>query len=190
MSSKLILMRHSLPDINPELPSHHWKLSDEGQRRCEPLAESLAKYHLDKIFTSIEPKANETGQILSQLLNRPFQIADGLHEHERDNVEFFKSTRGFEAVIAEFFARPNELVFGRETADQAHQRFSTAIDALTERHKDNDLAVVTHGTVMTLFVSRITGVKPFTFWQCLDLPSFAALTLPNLELIEVVESVS
>ena len=37
---KLILVKHSLPVIDPEKPAHQWKLSPEGKKRCIPLAQA------------------------------------------------------------------------------------------------------------------------------------------------------
>ena len=36
---KLILVKHSLPAIDPAAPAAEWRLAPEGLRRCERLAE-------------------------------------------------------------------------------------------------------------------------------------------------------
>ena len=38
---KLILVRHSVPEIDARLRAADWHLSDEGRRRCTGLAEAL-----------------------------------------------------------------------------------------------------------------------------------------------------
>ncbi len=186
---KLILVRHSLPDIIPTLPARQWTLSLEGRQRCTPLAGKLADYQLDVIATSVEPKAAETGQIVGDLLGKACQTAKGLHEHERSDVGWFESRERFEATVAEFFARPGQLVFGGESADQAHQRSSQAIARVMERHPDQNVAVVSHGTVMTLFVARAVGLDPFPFWKRLGLPAFVVLSRPQLDLLAVVKDI-
>ncbi|HET8678685.1 MAG TPA: histidine phosphatase family protein, partial [bacterium] len=70
--------------------------------KCAPLAEHLSAYHPDIIITSAEPKASETAQIVAGTLGKPFEVAEGLGEHDRSNVPF-SSTEFFEAAIAEFF---------------------------------------------------------------------------------------
>ena len=147
---KLMVVKHSLPDIIPTLPARQWRLSSAGRQRCKPLADKLASHQLDVIVASVEPKAAETGQIVGDLLGKACQTAKGLNEHERSDVGWFESKERFEAAVAEFFARPRQLVFGGESADQAHQRFSQAIARVMERHPDQNVAVVSHGTVMTL----------------------------------------
>ena len=85
--------------------------------------------------------------------------------------------------------QPQSLVFGGETANQAHQRFSRAIASAIETHHGQNVAVVSHGTVMTLFVARAAGLEPFHFWKRLDMPAFAVLSIPGFGLVTVVETV-
>ncbi|MFQ5578662.1 MAG: histidine phosphatase family protein [Anaerolineae bacterium] len=185
---KLILVKHSLPHINPAAPARTWLLSEAGRRRCEPLADRLALYTPASVITSDEPKAAETGQRVARRLNLPCRSAPGLHEHDR-SAEPFRSPEAFTASVAAFFARPDELVFGAETADQAHHRFARAVEQVIAHHAGQTIAVVSHGTVITLFVSRATGLPPFLLWERLGLPSFVALTLPALHVSDVVEAV-
>jgi broad specificity phosphatase PhoE len=58
-----------------------------------------------------------------------------------------------------------------------------------DRHPGANLAIVTHGTVMTLLIARAAGLDPFALWQSLGLPAFAVLSWPDLALLQVVESV-
>lgn len=51
------------------------------------------------------------------------------------------------------------------------------------------LAIISHGTVMTLFIARDTGLAPLTFWKSLGLPAFVVLSLPELRVVEVVAEI-
>jgi len=186
---KLILMRHSLPEMVVGVPASQWRLSEEGRLRCQKLAERLAAYGLATIVTSTEPKTVETGQIVAEVLNLPFEIAPGLHEHERGVVKSIGSRAEFQTQIARLFERPAELVFGYETADQVHARFADAVAHVVEEHPAGNLAVATHGTVMTLFIAHANGLDPVSFWKRLGLPAFVVLSLPEFGLIQVIENV-
>ncbi len=186
---KLILVKHSLPEIVPNVPSQQWHLAEEGRLRCKSLADRLAAHHPDVIVASVEPKAVETAQIAANLLGKPFETAEGLHEHDRSNVGLFESKVQFEAAVADFFEKPQSLVLGRETADQAYQRFAKAVAGVIDRYPNDNVAVITHGTVITLFVTRTAGLEPFPFWKRLGLPSFVVLSLPGLDLLETVEQI-
>ena len=104
--SFLILVKHSLPVIDPKVPAAYWELSDKGRQRCIPLAAALAVYHPGRVFTSREPKAIETGQIVASRLNLPCTPVGDLHEHRRLMLPF-ASRPEFEAGIAQFFAEPD-----------------------------------------------------------------------------------
>jgi len=186
---KLILVRHSLPEIVPDLPARQWHLSDEGRLRCRKLAEALAGYDLGVVVSSVEPKAMETGRIVASVLGTPSETAPNLHEHDRRGVQFTAEETVFQEQVARFFSSPRELVYGAETADGAHRRFAAAIDRVVERRPDMTLAVVAHGSVITLFVARAAGLEPMPFWKKLGLPSFVVLSLPGFELLQVVEAV-
>lgn len=184
----LTLVKHSLPQINPTVPANQWPLSEEGRVLAQMLAQQLAKHSPDLIFSSVEPKAVETAQIVGDALNKPVEVVEGLHEHDRRNVKFLDKKK-FEASIAQFFDRPDVLTFGNETAAQAYHRFSRAVTAITARYSDSNVALITHGTVLTLFVSRLTAVAPFPFWKDLELPSWVVLSHPNLELVKVFKGI-
>jgi broad specificity phosphatase PhoE len=90
------------------------------------------------------------------------------------------------------FEHPDELVLGYETADEAHARFARAVADVLSSHPSGNLVIVTHGTVMTLFIARAGSAghfDPIPFWKGLGLPAFAVLSLPDLKPIKVVRGV-
>ena len=185
---KLILIKHSKPAVEPDVPSHQWHLSEEGRRRCDSLAGKLAIHAPDLVIASDEPKAAETGRIVADLLHKPFCTAPGLHEHDRGNVRHMPSSQ-FISFVALFFQKGNELVLGRETAVQAHARFSTALNNVLNANPAGNLAVVTHGTVLSLFVASHSSLRAFDLWRRLGLPSFVVFALPERQLLETVERI-
>jgi broad specificity phosphatase PhoE len=141
-------------------------------------------------MTSLEPKAIETGQIVASTLHLPLVTAVNLHEHERDSVSFCTNETQFRARVIRLLEHPEDHVFGEETGSQARQRFSRAITSAVERHPDQNLAVVTHGTVLSMFVSRVAGIESVPLWKRLGMPSFIALHLPDYSLLEIVANVA
>lgn len=180
----LILIKHSLPEIIPNVPAREWHLSDEGRRRCGELAEFVSRYQPQVIVTSLEPKAVETGQLLAKSLGLPASSAPNLHEHERQKTPFL-SPEMFEASIITFFAEPSQRVSGTESANESHDRFAQAVWDMVDAHPGQNLAIVAHGTVISLFVSHLTNADPFLLWKRLGLPSFVVLALPENQLITV-----
>jgi broad specificity phosphatase PhoE len=184
----LILVRHSLPDVVPDIPGSLWQLSAEGRARCQLLAEQLSGYQPASIVASMEPKATETAALLSAHLHIPYHTAEGLHEHERNNVPYLGQV-AWEQAISSFFAQPDELVFGGETATQALQRFTGAVQKALQQHAEGNIAIVAHGTVITLFVAQHAPIQPLPFWLSLDTPAFIVLSLPSYMLLNTVTEI-
>ena len=182
MTKYLILVKHSVPHIDAERPANTWKLSEEGRLRAHRLAELLESYEPEVIVSSAEPKAKQTADILAVHFQLPIQTHPDLHEHDRSHVPFLPHD-AFQSSIREFFQKPGELVFGGETADQAHARFYRAVHLILNEHLDKTILIVTHGTVLSLFVSRLTGSSDLELWNQLGLPSFVAMDLRSSTLI-------
>jgi broad specificity phosphatase PhoE len=180
--STLILVKHSLPEVNENIPAREWKLSAEGKARCKRLAECLANYQPDHIISSVEPKARESAELVAQELGLSASVFEGLHEHDRSNTGYL-SKEQFQESVRDFFAQPRELVFGNETADGAYQRFQTAIDSILSQFPNQTVVVVAHGTVISLYVSHLTGISASSLWKELGLPSFVILDLESKALI-------
>ena len=177
--NSLILVRHSEPEIEPDKPASTWQLSESGRDKAELLAEELRGFSPASIWCSKEPKAIETAQILADALNVPVNVTDGLEEHHRDNVPYFPAQDDFEHAIEQFFLNPEQPVLGEETAQQALQRFTAAINRAIEATAADTAIIVTHGTVMTLYTASVSGVEPTGFWRSLETPSFVVLTPPE-----------
>ena len=176
----LALIRHAAAQIEPDLPAAEWRLSANGRALTRQLAPQLIPWRLNRIITSVEPKAVETGQILAEELGLPRQTAVNLHEHDRQGTPYFARHEDFVAAVTRFFTHPDELVLGRETAVQARDRFVTAVNRLLTAHPQENLAIVAHGTVITLYICHAnSGIDPVTFWQKLTTPAVLILSLPD-----------
>jgi broad specificity phosphatase PhoE len=185
----LIFIRHSQSQLDPETPSRLWKLTEEGRRRCKLLAAHLIPYELDVIITSAEPKAIETGKLVAQRLGIPCRVMENLHEHERETAPFFDTQEEFLEAITNLFAKPTKLVYGDETAIQAQKRFTAAVESVIAAYPQENIAIVTHGTVLSLFASQHTGIDVYSFWRGLGLPALVAFSHPEMKLLAQVNQI-
>ncbi|MCA9974020.1 MAG: histidine phosphatase family protein [Anaerolineales bacterium] len=184
---QLLLVRHSHVAQDPARPSHAWPLSADGRSRAQQLAPHLQPFGPTRIVTSTEPKAAETGQILAAVLGLPLHAAPGLQEHARHGAPYYPTRAAFAAAVAALFRRPEEQVFGEETAVQALRRFAAAVDAQLAAYPDDTLTVVSHGTVLTLFICHHNPqLDPIPFWQSMTLPCAAVLSLPERQLQRII----
>jgi broad specificity phosphatase PhoE len=178
----LILVKHSLPEVLENAPACEWHLSQEGRYRAERLAERLSSYRPRLLVSSTEPKAEETAEIIAGRLKLTRHLVGDLHEHDRSQTGYLSQIE-FERSVREFFASPDALVFGSETANAAHERFSKAVDQILSMHPEGTTVIVAHGTVISLFVANRIGISCFALWNELGLPSFVVLGLESGELI-------
>jgi broad specificity phosphatase PhoE len=185
---KLILIKHASPVVAPGLPPEQWKLSDEGKRRCAAAAELIRPHAPAIVVSSVEPKASESGAIIADALGVRFETADDLHEHDRGNVPHMRS-REFISLVELFFRRPGERVLGRESADEALERFEAALEAVLQSHSDGNVAVVSHGTVIALFLEKHGNGRGFELWRKMGLPSFAVLERPTFRMEQLIDAV-
>ncbi len=182
---KLVLVRHSQPRIEPNVPAAEWKLSELGRRWAESMAARLRGYDADLIWCSREPKAVETAEILGNALGVPIRVKTGLEEHHRRNAPFFPTTQEFAQAVEAFFSQPSRLVLGTETASQARDRFAAAIEAVLEADS-GDAIVITHGTVMSLYLAQVADVQPMSFWRELRTPCLVEVDLPSMRIGPIV----
>lgn len=180
----LILVKHSLPEILEDLPAREWHLSEVGQRRARELAKKLIQYEPKIIVSSFEPKARETASVLAEGLGLEFHELDGLHEHDRSGSPYYSKDE-FQNLVQKFFEKPGELVFGNETADFALARFRKAVDLALNLYASKNIAIVAHGTVISLYVSWMTGCNSYDLWKELGLPSFVVLDIQSKTLIDI-----
>jgi broad specificity phosphatase PhoE len=177
--SNLLLIKHALPIVQPAIPAQFWKLSQDGLLSCQQFSQQLRAFNLQTIYSSDEPKAVQTAHELGKLLNLSVSQAKGLHEHRRLTSDYFEHRADFESAVQAFFDNPNIRVFGAETAAQALSRFHAAVSTIVSAHPRQDVAIVSHGTVITLLVAKHNSINAFKFWQELNLPDLVCLTLPD-----------
>lgn len=182
---RLILVRHSLPEVDPRRPSREWALSVEGRRRCGPLAEALRGLKADGIISSPELKARQTAEELGWRLGLPRSVQAGLQEHDRTGTRFLPAQE-FRAQVARAFAQPQARVWGAESADEAHDRFAAAVAAVLYEHSGLRPVLVSHGMVISLYVARRVGLDPHRLWRQLGLPALLVLSTERDALLEAI----
>lgn len=184
--SALILIRHSNSRQIPGISAHQWTLTDEGRERCIMLAEQLRPYHLARLASSDEPKATLTAELLREALGitPPVEVALDFRETRRETAPYHAEIADFQAAIYAAMQQPDALLYGEEAFTAARQRLEAALRQFVVAHPNERLGVVTHGTVMSMLLSHITGQPAYDIWQSLEMPAYAVLS-PDLTLISL-----
>ena len=180
----VILVRHATTEPVAGVESAEWRLAESSVRECRALAEELRRFGPARIVTSDHHKAQATGALLARHLDLPCEVAAGLAEHDRTGVPFIEDPGEFLATLRRVFERPDEVVLGRETANEALERFRGAVRREVERRPDERLVLVGHATVMALLVASHNDLEPFEFWNSIEMPEALVLELPDFRLLE------
>ena len=171
---RLILIKHGMPAIVPGEPPSRWALAEEGRVKAARLAEKLAGLGPSAIVSSTEPKAIATAEVMAKAFGLTPERDACLGEQRNDEGPF-TDPQTFQAMVANMFAEPGTLVMGEETANEAHGRFAAALERQLPVRSQGRLAVVSHGRIITLWISRRFGLDPMTFWLGLGLASAVVL---------------
>ena len=185
---QIYLIKHASPQMMEGVANARWPLSAAGREAAGVLAERLGGVKFAAVVCSKEPKAAETAGILAEQWKLPLEQVNGLHEHERRHVPLLR-TQEFLSLMAQVFRRPDELVLGEETADEALVRFSDAYEGILSKYPEGNLAVVTHGTVIALFLESISQEDGYQMWRRMGQPSYAVIQEPERDLREIVAAV-
>lgn len=170
----VILVKHAAPVLKPDTPSDRWVLSEAGQESCQWLARDLRGQGVRRLYASLEPKALETAARVAIELGLEVCPRADLRENDRTGLGF-GSAAEIELAIARFFAEPDALVMGRETARAARARFSAELLAIAAENGDVPAAVVSHGVVITLFLAERALLPAFELWKQLPLAGWIRL---------------
>jgi broad specificity phosphatase PhoE len=182
---KLILIKHASPRVDPNVASERWELSEQGRGSCVALAEAVRPYGPAVIVSSSELKAEQTAQLVAARLGLEVKPGADLYEHDRGNVPHMPG-REFISMMELLFRRPGDLVLGDETADEAAERFGSAVEQVLAAHPEGNVAIVSHGTVIALLLSRHGAGRGFQIWREMGLPSIAVLEVPGYQLEKLV----
>jgi broad specificity phosphatase PhoE len=160
-----------------------WSLSNKGQREARMLARQGFWRDVDLICSSPEPKALQTAEPAARRWGIPLQVVDCLHELRRPQL-----IPDYERAIARLFADPDQSFASIEPAAHAAERITRCLEELVAAHREQTLAAVSHGLVLTLFLAQLENRWPtVTEWRAVP---FAGLTVVDTNTWSSIENCS
>jgi broad specificity phosphatase PhoE len=188
-SNRIVFIKHALPVLDGSRPAKEWRLGEEGRVQAKRLALQLRAFAPLRLICSVEPKAMETGQIVAERLDVTLTVAEGLQEFDRPLLPIMTRAE-HERMNEAIFTDVERCVLGTESARSALERFSAALDAQLAQTEDEALAIVTHGTVISLFVGAHNGISAFELWKRLSCPSIVIVERLTFGIVDVIEDVA
>ena len=153
------------------MPAAEWELDPTSYDEVWTLRESARLPSRAAWFTSPEPKAVQTAQLLT---DTEVGVLPDLREHVRgaERVE------NFDDAVRRAFRRPDEpAVAGWEPLTECRRRVVPAVRRVLAAHVGEDVVLVGHGTAWTVVVAGLTGEPP-------DLARWGSLAMPDVITVE------
>ena len=169
MSTEFLIVRHGQTSWNVERRIQGWRdieLNDNGHEQAQRLAEFLAHPQnphspLDAIYSSDLARARATAQAVSDRLNLPLTLVDGVRERNYgilEGVPFDQMAQHHPAVAKVWQSRdPDGVIPEGETLREFHARVTGALETLASRHPKQRVLLVTHGGAMDIIWRAATG---------------------------------
>jgi broad specificity phosphatase PhoE len=167
----LHLVRHGRPLVVRDRPAAAWHLDPARFDDVWHLRQSGRLPGRAAWFSSPEPKAVQTAQLLTEGV---IGIVDDLRELVRDTSDWISD---FDAVVRRAFEHPGRPAYeGWEPLEVCQARVTGAVRGILATHHEMDVVLVGHGTAWTALVAALTGNEPdLTRWAQLRMPDVIVL---------------
>ncbi len=175
MTTRIYLIRHGATILSAEdrfAGATDVDLSDEGRRQAEALAVRLSDDHITAVYCSPMKRTVETATIVARPQGLMPIPRDGLREINHGRWESMR--RGdVEAQFPEEYAAWEEDPFiyaplEGESGLSVMARAMPVIREIVLKHRDENVAVVSHKATIRLIISSLLGFDPRGYRDRLD----------------------
>ena len=164
--TRIILIRHGETEWNAKglyQGQMDSPLTPEGLAQAEALAQRMRHHSpIDALYTSDLPRTHATAAPTAQALGMTTVSEPALGERNYGIFQGEDKTTITERFPEEYAAHTSGdidyAIPEGESNRQFHDRVVTALDALGARHADEQIAVVTHGGVLTIVFKHVLGL--------------------------------
>jgi hypothetical protein len=133
--TRIYLVRHASPRVEPGVPASRWRLSPAGIEEAYLLADIARTWQIDALYSSVEPKAQSTAAIIGDALALPVRIAEGFEEQHWD--EWVENADAFNDAVRRILDQPDDRMNGAEPASSAAARFDAALRSIIMSASDD-----------------------------------------------------
>jgi 2,3-bisphosphoglycerate-dependent phosphoglycerate mutase len=143
----IAFIRHGETDWNIERRAQGCMdipLNDQGQKQAKALAERFRNDNWDVIYASPLSRAFKTAEAISELSGLKVVLDERLRE-----ISFGETEGTTEAERIERWGEDwKTLDLGRETNEQADERWKAVLEEIVLNHKNQKVLIVTHGALL------------------------------------------
>lgn len=157
---KVYFLRHFETEVDPFIPVHDWKLSDEGRQELMKFIRDVPS--VEKVYTSPEVKALEAAELISEEQGIELEVLEELSEVDRTGEGFIEDQDRYHEMVEKYLGN-DSVEFDWEAKSLVRERFRTAMENV-----DENALVVTHGLLLSINLAEELGEEPHEFWNNLE----------------------
>jgi len=166
---KLILVRHSESTWNrlkKVQGARNPRLSEKGKKQAQLLAQRFKEMRFDAVYSSHLSRAYETAEILTNsnicILEDLQEIKLGVWEGKTIN----QVNKEYKELSRQWYQEPLGVkIPGGETILEFRERIVQAFDRIKAQHQNQEVLVVTHGGVITVYLAHLLEMNLNKVWS-------------------------
>jgi alpha-ribazole phosphatase len=168
--SEIIFIRHAETDMAGTFCGHsNPSLNLRGRNQLAELINSLNSESIDEVYASDLLRAQETGRAIAEVWAVECHLRPALREinfGQWEGLTWKEIEQGHSAYARRWVAHyPNLPAPDGESIDEFEKRVLVEVKSLTTRAKKRGIAVVTHGGVLRIVMSRLCGYSEEKAWE-------------------------
>jgi len=159
------MVRHGESESNRDncfAPNGEIPLTELGRQQAREVAAQIARlFNPQRIISSTFTRARQSGDIISDTLNLPLEVVEGIQERDLGSLKgqpwhqhtvLTKADPDYDPQ-REWLWRPP----GGESYEDVRRRVMPVLESLRSRYATEELVIVSHGAVMRAIWSQLTG---------------------------------
>ncbi|OPA78615.1 histidine phosphatase family protein [Paenibacillus selenitireducens] len=181
MNTTVYMVRHAeSPFVHGEEQTRG--LSEEGFVEARKVADLLEGVALDGIVSSTYTRAIQTVQELADRKGLPILQFEELRERAIKGLDDKAPWEELVKAIEKSFVDLDYALEGGESSRQAQQRAIPIFEQLLQEYRGKQIAVGTHGNIMTILMQYYDHTLGFEFWSSTSMPDIYKMTFYNNQL--------
>jgi|TARA_B100001750_G_scaffold186186_1_gene155341 probable phosphoglycerate mutase len=169
----IIFLRHGQAENNTKKilagRSPNVNLTQTGLEQAEQAGEMLKSLNISAIYTSPIDRALQTAQIVSKHCGLEAVTDDRLIELDMGKFTMMPYNEIFEKhgnVFLKFYQGSDEVnENGVETFSQVQKRVTEMVDSVLNKHKDENVVLVTHMDPIKAMIGKVLDLKPEVLFE-------------------------
>lgn len=160
-------------------------LSEDGLKAAMQVANLLDSEEIHCIVSSTYERAKQTVQFLAERKGLPIVEYEELRERPIKGLDYQSSWKELLKAIETSFSDIDYALEGGESTRQAQHRVIPIINMLLEEYQGKNIAIGTHGNIMTIIINFFNKNYGYEFWNSTSKPDIYKLAFSNGQLQSV-----